>query len=221
MVSICAYGLEILGLPEAFPYSSVVGDSRLALEWTMSPGEVATQPAVWTQEGSDRLLVGWGDYAEYDLRMDRGLVNVRLGAISETEAAIAFVLSVVPLAVPLLGLEPLHCSSVLLPNGKALLVLGDSEAGKSTTAAQLRRLGCVFLADDVGAVDEQGNVWPGPPLLASRAGPEGGPIVADYDDIYELCTDGRWRFAERVITWIFVREGASSPLQLGGREGRR
>jgi hypothetical protein len=46
-------------------------------------------------------------------------------------------------------------------------------------------------------------------------------VVADYDDIYELCSDGRWRFAERIITWIFVREGASSPLQLGGREGRR
>lgn len=46
-------------------------------------------------------------------------------------------------------------------------------------------------------------------------------VVADYDDIYECCEDGRWRFAERTITWIFVREGASSPLQLGGVEGRR
>lgn len=42
-------------------------------------------------------------------------------------------------------------------------------------------------------------------------------LVADYDDIYELCEDGRWRYRERIITWLFRREGASSPLALGAR----
>jgi ketosteroid isomerase-like protein len=40
-------------------------------------------------------------------------------------------------------------------------------------------------------------------------------VIADYDDIYELSDDGRWRYRERIISWIFVREGARSPLALG------
>lgn len=46
-------------------------------------------------------------------------------------------------------------------------------------------------------------------------------VVADYDDIYECGDDGRWRFKERIITWIFVREGASSPLALGAVQEKR
>lgn len=47
-------------------------------------------------------------------------------------------------------------------------------------------------------------------------------VVADYDDVYECCDDdGRWRFKQRIISWIFVREGAASPLVLGaGKENR-
>src|SRR5688572_12016889 len=40
-------------------------------------------------------------------------------------------------------------------------------------------------------------------------------LVADYDDVYEQCADGRWRYRERIITWVFTRQGASSPLALG------
>lgn len=45
-------------------------------------------------------------------------------------------------------------------------------------------------------------------------------LVADYDDIYERGSDGRWRFKERIITWLFKREGAMSPLALGNKAGR-
>jgi hypothetical protein len=47
-------------------------------------------------------------------------------------------------------------------------------------------------------------------------------LVADYDDIYVLCDDGRWRYKERTVTWLFRRPGARSPLQLGdaSRNGR-
>jgi uncharacterized protein (TIGR02246 family) len=50
----------------------------------------------------------------------------------------------------------------------------------------------------------------GPPPL-----PANPMVVADYDDVYELCADGRWRYRERIITWLFTREGARSPLALG------
>jgi hypothetical protein len=40
-------------------------------------------------------------------------------------------------------------------------------------------------------------------------------VVADYDDIYVRGADGIWRYQERIITWLFQREGAASPLVLG------
>jgi ketosteroid isomerase-like protein len=45
-------------------------------------------------------------------------------------------------------------------------------------------------------------------------------LVADYDDVYERGPDGRWLYRERIITWLFRREGASSPLALGNTPGR-
>lgn len=45
-------------------------------------------------------------------------------------------------------------------------------------------------------------------------------LVADYDDVYVLCDDGRWRYKERTVTWLFRRPGARSPLQLGATEGK-
>ncbi|MDE3114906.1 MAG: nuclear transport factor 2 family protein [Pseudomonadota bacterium] len=41
-------------------------------------------------------------------------------------------------------------------------------------------------------------------------------LVADYDDICERGGDGRWRFASRTVTWLFLqRDGKVSPLPLG------
>ena len=41
-------------------------------------------------------------------------------------------------------------------------------------------------------------------------------LVADYDDIYERGADGRWRYASRTVTWLFLnRDGKRSPLPLG------
>jgi ketosteroid isomerase-like protein len=42
-------------------------------------------------------------------------------------------------------------------------------------------------------------------------------IVADYDDIYERTPEGVWLYRERIITWLFQREGAASPLALGAK----
>jgi len=42
-------------------------------------------------------------------------------------------------------------------------------------------------------------------------------VIADYDDIYELCDDDKWRYRQRIITWLFTRENAASPLALGAK----
>jgi len=46
-------------------------------------------------------------------------------------------------------------------------------------------------------------------------------LVADYDDVYELCEDERWRYRERIITWLFKRKDAASPLALGAKATKR
>ena len=41
-------------------------------------------------------------------------------------------------------------------------------------------------------------------------------LVADFNDVYTLCADGRWRFAERHIERIFVGENNPGPVAAGG-----
>ncbi len=48
-----------------------------------------------------------------------------------------------------------------------------------------------------------------PPLYADPF------LVADYDDVY-VREQGVWRFASRIVTWMFTnRQGKVSPLKLG------
>ncbi len=89
-------------------------------------------------------------------------------------------ISVLPLALPLTDVEPLHGAAVGWDGG-ALLLLGRSGWGKSSLAAALSHLGHGFLADDACALDGEGMLWPGPPLLGSRIGSDGHPVVASYD----------------------------------------
>jgi hypothetical protein len=35
--------------------------------------------------------------------------------------------------------------------------------------------------------------------------------VADFDDVYRRCEDGRWRFRERHITRVFVSAANTGP----------
>jgi hypothetical protein len=57
-----------------------------------------------------------------------------------------------PLAAALQGLEPLHASAAAL-DGKALLIMGTSGAGKSSVALHLVAGGAKFMADDVAALE--------------------------------------------------------------------
>jgi ketosteroid isomerase-like protein len=42
-------------------------------------------------------------------------------------------------------------------------------------------------------------------------------LVADFDDVYARCDDGRWRFRERHITRIFVDASNQGPIGQGAR----
>src|SRR4051812_49969874 len=99
-VSVSAYGVQVSCLPEVFP-SFPVNQDAATLDWASNFATVPSHPPVWADEGVDRLTVGWANYAEFDLSLEKARVDVRYGAIGEIEAAFAFLLSVLPLAMPL------------------------------------------------------------------------------------------------------------------------
>ena len=136
----------------------------------------------WTEERPNGFTIGWADWAEYRVERsdDRGEVEVLLGGVDPWDAALGLVFSVLPLAVPLFDLEPLHGSAVTIGD-RALLILGHSGAGKSTIAAGLRDRGFGFVTDDACAIDASGLLWPGPPLLTTRDDAGSGRI-AHYDE---------------------------------------
>lgn len=65
------------------------------------------------------------------------------------------------------GIVCLH-ACVINIGSKAVAIIGDKGAGKSTTAAVFARSGYPILSDDIGAISEQGGTWqvqPGYPRL--------------------------------------------------------
>lgn len=73
-----------------------------------------------------------------------------------------------PLAATLQGIEPLHAGVVEL-DGRAVLVMGTSGAGKSSSTLHLAARGATFMADDIGAlemVDGEVQVHPGPGIAS-------------------------------------------------------
>jgi hypothetical protein len=130
----------------------------------------------------DGVLVHWAGFASYDLRFagTEGTVEVR-SAVPLEEAAMAFVFSVLPLALPVLGIEPLHGSAVRSSEG-AVLLLGPSGAGKSSLAAALDEHGMPFLSDDTCALDRHLDLWPGPPVLSPRWSEAPQRPIGEYNE---------------------------------------
>jgi hypothetical protein len=99
------------------------------------------------------------------------------------------------------GLPCLHGSAVAV-GGRALSLVGDQGAGKSTTAAAFARLGFPVLSDDITALREQGStfwVLPGDPNVClwpqSVAYLYGSPTALPLiipDNILDPEWDKRW-----------------------------
>lgn len=190
------FGVRVVDLPGDWPDAG--NAARAVFRWNGYPAE---RPGRGAGEPEPGFRIGWDEYAEYTVDPREGIIDVAIGPIDEDEAAAAFILSVLPLMLPLVKLEPLHGAAVMLPAGTSLLVLGVSGSGKSTTAGSLRANGFPFLADDACAIDDDGLIWPGPPLTA------GEHLVPD-DAGRELTRyDGK-----RIIE---VKQGTGDPLPIG------
>lgn len=104
---------------------------------------------------------------------------------------------VIAILLQLRGLLVLHGSATEV-DGRAAVFVGDTEAGKSTTAAALVRGGATLLVDDVVAIDQAGaspRVLPGAPYL--RLMPESLlALGADPADLPRLRLDHEKRLQE-------------------------
>jgi ABC-type branched-subunit amino acid transport system ATPase component len=152
------------------------------------------------------LYVSWEQYAAYeiDTSSEPFSAAVSLGGVSEIQATLGFLISVLPLALPLLDLEPLHGAAVEDETGRVYLILGDSGVGKSTIANELRRRGWRVLTDDACAVDAMGRVSPGPPVLAVRVGEDSNDRMRYVDKEVSLLTD--MPTAPMLVAGVFVLE---------------
>ncbi len=118
------------------------------------------------QDGADYLH--WPDLFEFIISADGQQIAGR--ALSETaiEMFRTYLLGqVISLALLKQGIEPLH-STVVVIDGQAIAILGDTGYGKSTLAAALLQSGASLLTDDLLVVRQNGAGWlayPGPPRM--------------------------------------------------------
>ena len=125
------------------------------------------------ENDQDRLYVSITDGAAFAFQPDHvPAVQVRLDGWSEDRALVFFLMGVLPLTLPRFGLAPLHGAAFTRADGSACVVMGDSGSGKTTTLGRHLALGAALVGDDACAFDEQGRIWPGPPMWASRDAPQ-------------------------------------------------
>jgi hypothetical protein len=163
-----AFGVRLEGIPPLpFRLARPNRADPASLRWDEVSGAVGGDD-FWMHDEGDRISVGWSAFASYeiDVAPRGGSINVTT-AVPSTEAAVAFVFSVLPLVLPAWSLEPFHGSAVLTEAG-ALAVLGPSGAGKSSLAAALERRGLPLLADDTCAFDRDLMLWPGAAAINPR-----------------------------------------------------
>jgi hypothetical protein len=165
-----AYGLRLSGGFQAPGLWSGVGDidmRSVRLE-VATPGEVARS---WLSRGRDGgHLVRADGFGAYLIDPDGRRILLAPGPVDSWRWQRLLTAQAIPVAALLQGLELFHASAVQL-DGRVLAFAGASRAGKSTLATWLLLAGATFVADDVLAVERDGDAviaHPGPPLMNLR-----------------------------------------------------
>jgi len=122
----------------------------------------------------------------------------RLRGVAADDGMVAWqrllIAQVLPFAAVLHGLEVLHASAVAW-DGEAFALLGRSGVGKTSVALALCRLGAEFLADDVVALERDGDrllAHPGAPVAGvDRGEVERLRALASFEEELVLSGDAR------------------------------
>lgn len=157
--------------PPATAPSTLVATARLRTDPALPLKEdVATACAVeWRPLGPTRASLsvygfeGTVDHAGPVVELD-----VRIHPDAPYWAAILFVRTIAKLALARHGYLLIHASCVVL-GGRAVLCLGHSTAGKTTTARRAGRAGALRIADDMLVLRRQGDALAVRPFVTDRA----------------------------------------------------
>jgi hypothetical protein len=169
MSALGAYGLRVAGIPEAARWMQPQPEDAPLLEVVAEQAPEDRSPSRVDEQQADLGLLDGGR-----LRATRG------------EGSVRFSLPVVPPDADLLhpylapaaaltwqwnGHEALHAGSIVVGGG-AVLVIGEKEAGKSTTLAWLARtMGVTVVSDDLAVLRGE-DVLAGPRSIDLRPGPK-------------------------------------------------
>jgi hypothetical protein len=135
------------------------GENRLYPQtWYVSPDmDPSGQPEMRIEAGERGYrLACRGDAA---FLVDPGGCHVVArwaASCTDVDAASHLTGSVLAFVLRLRGVVPLHASAVA-GDGRALLFVGDSWSGKSSTAAAFSTLGYSLLSDDIVRIDDRGD----------------------------------------------------------------
>jgi hypothetical protein len=180
--------------------------------WSAQSGPLTEEGNEWWSEDGDVLTIGWSGYAEYVVRLHPSpSVAATLGTIPESEAGLAFLLSVLPLALPLFEVEPLPA---VRTNRAAVLFLGPKGSGKSSIASAMENNGFGLLADDCSAIDEHMRLWPGPPLLNPRWNDAQQPVVGTYNTKSVRAPSRYSPDPHEIASVVSLAPDAGAPLEL-------
>jgi hypothetical protein len=161
------------------PVTSDAGEVTIDFDGVGDLGEPSHEPLclidrfqkLWQLDG-DRYLLryqSWLDAADaWTVTIARDRMTIRWSAgIDPTDIPTVLQGGALACLLLLRDVPALHAAAIDTGNG-AILVLGDSGAGKSTTAASLIRAGHRLVADDTAALEERDGevvVHPGLPRL--------------------------------------------------------
>jgi hypothetical protein len=148
----CAYGLEIqsdFALPELGP--SRRDPPALSITRTTPWQDQKEELAEFADHG-DRQLLNWDAVGRFRITADDRIEVQPNPGVGDELVALPLLGAVLATLLHRRGLFTLHASAVAV-DGRAVALLGDKGAGKSTTAAALLEAGHRFIADDIVAID--------------------------------------------------------------------
>ncbi len=192
-----AYGSQIIGLPSSNQYLGPTPKGAPACILQRREPTAAPRPAVdrLDSESAD-LVFDNGGWAE----VHRATATVTLNLPADVPSAAV----VHPYATGSLALQAhwrgalaFHAGALVI-DGRAWLVLGEQDAGKSTTLAVMADSGLTVLADDLAVVDGA-SVFRGPRFVDLRA--RAALQFASAVDVGHLGARRRWRMPLGAAPW--------------------
>ncbi len=159
---------------------------------------------------ADGTRFPWYRQATFDMR-DGERIDVLRGPGWGGTLPHAFYGTVVAQLLAWRGLVPMHGCAVAI-DGRAVLILGDAGAGKSSLTAGLVAQGAVLVSDDLSALALDPASEYGPSLLPGRTTIRLDPIVADWIEGERLDLPVRDTRGKIVVRPTMRARGAALPL---------